>query len=369
MSFLTTADKYFLKTILKHLSSITVLLISVVWLSQSLRFLELIVSNNIDIKSYLLLIIFLLPDLFSILFPICLLISGAHIYQKLISDHEITVLRSTGHSNLQIAKPFLLICAGATFLTSYANIFLVPESFQKFRMYQYNVTNKLSAAVVHPRTFNFIKGVTVYVQNRSIKGELKGVFIHSKGNDLQNSYTITAQTGYIKQDGEQLHLVLLKGIRHEWDKKTKKLSYCAFDNFLYDLTSLVSNKKQYNIKPYERSLRELLNPQFVGGDVILKNRMIAEAHQRLLMPWLCFVNGLILMSVLLFGDLMRRYRKRKIFTAIGICAFFQITLIALINASANHTFLLPIAYSFVIVAMGLFFGLLVYPKRRLFHKG
>jgi lipopolysaccharide export LptBFGC system permease protein LptF len=107
----------------------------------------------------------------------------------------------------------------------------------------------------------------------------------------------------------------------------------------------------------------------VGGDVILKNRMIAEAHQRLLMPWLCFVNGLILMSVLLFGDLMRRYRKRKIFTAIGICAFFQITLIALINASANHTFLLPIAYSFVIVAMGLFFGLLVYPKRRLFHKG
>jgi lipopolysaccharide export system permease protein len=369
MSFLTTADKYFLKTILKHLSSVTVLLISVVWLSQSLRFLELIVSNNIGVKSYFFLIVFLLPDLFSILFPICLLISGAHIYQKFIADHEITVLKSTGYSNLQIAKPFLLICLGATLLTSYANIFLVPESFQKFRMYQHSLTNKLTAAIVHPRTFNFIKGVTVYVQNRSIKGELKGVFIHSKGDNLQNSYTITAQSGYLKHEGENLHLVLLKGIRHEWDKKTKKLSYCAFDNFLYDLTSLTKGAKQYNIKPYERSLRELLDPQFVGTDEILKNRMISEAHQRLLMPWLCIINGLILMSVLLFGDLMRRHRKRKIFTAMGICAFFQITLIALVNASANHTFLLPIAYGFVIVAMVLFFGLLVYPKRTLFRKG
>lgn len=369
MSFLTTADKYFLKMTLKHLSSITVILISVVWLSQSLRFLELIVSNNIGIKSYFMLIIFLLPDLFSILLPICLLISGAHVYQKFISDHEITVLRSTGHSNLQIAKPFLLICVAATALTSYANIFLVPESFQNFRIYQNSITNKLSAAVIHPRTFNFIKGITVYVQNRSIKGQLTGVFIHSVGNDLQNPYTISAQTGYLKYEGNDLHLILLKGIRHEWDKKTKKLSYCAFENFLYDLTPLTSGQKQHSIKPYERSLRELLDPQFTAGDTALKNRMVTEAHQRLITPWLCLINGLILMSVLLYGDLMRRYRKRKIFSAIGICAFFQITLITLINASANHTFLLPIAYGFVIVAMMLFFGLLIYPKRCLFQKG
>ena len=369
MLSLKTIDKYLLQVILRHLFSVTILIVSIVWLSQSLRFLELIVNNNIGIKSYILLIVFLLPDLFAILLPICLLISGAHIFQKLIADHEMTVLRSTGYSNLQIAKPFLIICSLATAIVLYSNIYFIPESFQKFRSYERAIRDHLSSSVIQPKSFNFVKGVTVYVKNRSVSGELKGVFIHSEGSELQNSYSIAAEKGYLKRENDQIHLVLVKGIRHEWDRSTKKLSYCGFDSFLYDLTELTKGQKQYHMKPYEHGLKDLLNPEFVGDNKNLRNRMISEAHQRLLMPWLCIINGFVLMSILLYGDFMRRQRKRKILTAVSTCIFFQIALISMINGAANNPFLLPLAYGFVIGGILFFFGLLVFPQKMFFKKG
>lgn len=363
VSFFTTMDRYLLKMLLKHLASVTFLVVSIVWLSQSLRFLELIVNNSIGISSYISLIVFLLPDLFAILFPICLLITGAHIYQKLISDHEITVLRSTGYSNFQIAKPFLAICLSATVLILYSNIFLVPQSFQQFRSYQHRLQHKLSSSVLHPQAFNLVKGVTVYVQNRSIKGELSGILIHGESGPHAFPYTIAAEKGYLKRENDHLYLVLLKGVRHEWNIQTKQLSSCGFDNFLYDLTALTTPDKRTVIKPYERSLKELLYPDFAGSDQVIRNRMKAEAHQRLLMPFLCLANGLILMALILFGDLIRRQRKRKISIAIMTCVVFQIAVIAMINASSNVPAFIPIAYTFMGFVIFGFLGLLFYPKR------
>jgi len=84
---LSTIDRYIALTLLKSLILFSLLIVGIVWLSQSLRFLELIVQNNIGFSSYLYLIFFLLPDLLSNLLPICLLLAGIQVYQKLIADH------------------------------------------------------------------------------------------------------------------------------------------------------------------------------------------------------------------------------------------------------------------------------------------
>lgn len=347
-------DRYILKSLVSHLLSVTALIVGMVWLSQSLRFLELIVNDNIGLKSYLYLVIFLLPDLLSILLPICLLIAGIQVYQKMIAENEIAVLRSTGHSNFQIAKPLLLLGGLATAFALFCNIFLIPESFKRFRAFEHKVKNELSASMIHPGTFNAIKGNTVYVNERSLKGDLKGVFIHQV--EEKNEFSIVAERGYLKREDDKLNLILIKGHRQEWDVETQKLSFFYFENLTYDLSLLLPKESVRATKPYERTLAELLNPEKTTTDATTHRRMIIEGHQRLLTPWLCLLQVLILMGIILSGDLRRRQRKGKILASVIIAALMQVLIISLLNASVQVPFLFYAAYGimfFGIIGFGL----------------
>lgn len=342
-----TIDRYIFKMLSAYILSISILVIGMVWLSQSLRFLELIINNSIGLKSYIFLVIFLLPDLISILLPICLLIAGTQVYQKLIADNEMIVLRSTGYSNFQIAKPFLTIGVILTLLTLLSNVFLIPESFKKFRSFEHQIKNELSASVIQPGTFNAIKGTTVYVQERSLQGQLKGVFIHQSAADGKVPFIITAEAGKLIKENNTLNLLLFKGNRQEWNPETDKLSFFHFENCVYDLNTLIPQDQPRPKKPYERSLNELLNPEDITQDETTKQRMVIEGHQRIILPWLCIINALIVMSTLLFGDLKRRQRKRKIVTCISLAATIQISIIILLNMSVKIPSLLWLVYIFL----------------------
>lgn len=369
MKILKTIDKYILANLMKSLIVLTLLVVGVVWVSQSLRFLELIVNNNVGIQSYFYLVLFLIPDLFSMVFPFCLLISGIQIYQKMIADHEIAVLRSTGYSNFQIARPFLMVCFLATLFSLYSNIFLIPESFKKFRSYEHQIRNELSASVIKPGTFNLVKGIMVYVKERSSLGHLKGVFIYAKEDNEKNGYVIAAEDGTLKKTEDELLLILKNGSRQEWDHHKNMISSCGFETFSYDLKQLVKeDKNERNIKPMERSLRELLNQESSDMSILQKRRFIAEAHQRIIMPFLCLLNGFTLMGCLLYGDLRRRQRKRKIFYGVFSSVSIQLLLIALINASTNNPLLIGVSYVILGMSMLFFGGLLIAPASFSFFK-
>ena len=355
---INTIDRYIFKMLLAYIVSISILVIGMVWLSQSLRFLELIINNSIGLKSYIFLVIFLLPDLISILLPICLLIAGIQVYQKLIADNEMLVLRSAGYSNFRIAKPFLIIGVVLTLLTLLSNIFLIPESFKKFRSFEHQIKNELSSSVIQPGTFNAIKGATVYVQERSLKGQLKGIFIHQSAENGKLPFVITAETGQLIKENKMLNLLLFNGHRQEWNKDTEKLSFFYFENCAYDLNILLPQDQPRPKKPYERSLKELLNPEDLTHDHVIKQRMIVEGHQRILLPWLCIINTLIVMSILLFGDLKRRQRKRKIIICICVAAAIQVSVIILLNMSVQLPFLLWFTYCFIFLSIALFSALL-----------
>lgn len=353
-----TVDRYIFGCVMRPLISLTLLIIGIVWLSQSLRFLELIVNNSVGIKTYLNLILYLIPDLFSTLFPICLLICGVQIYQKMIADNEIAVLRSSGFSNVQIARPFLIVCALGTAFCLLSNIFIIPEAYKKFSVYQHQIRGQLSAAMIKPGTFNQIQGVTVYVRERQNVDELKGVFIHVNDTPEKSGYVITAEEGRLKRMGDQLILMLMNGARQEINKKTNGVVLSGFESFSYDLTPLIKGNDTRSVKPMERSLKELLNPVMYEQDQLTQKRLIAEGHQRILIPFLCILNGLVTLSILLYGDLRRRQRKRKVALSILVAGLIQIALIGILNGSSKNPSLIGVSYA-TLMACIIFFGIML----------
>ncbi len=343
--------RYIFKKLFNVTLGLSFILIGIVWLTQSLRFIEIIVNHNISLKTYLSLIVCLIPDLLSTILPICLLISGLYTYHKLKSDHELHILYSIGLSPSQVARPLLLL--GLLLMSSVflINIYVAPLSFQHFRKQEYQIRNQFSLSWIREGTFNLVKGVTTYVREHTRQGELKGVFIYNPQNQnttLQSNkgvpYTIIAESGAIEKNQGGLFFVLKKGIRQELNPVTQKISLFSFDVLKYHLPTDQDNADVRLTKPYEKPLGELFNPP-ADTDPRLVAKMRVEGHQRLLLPWIAIINALLAAAFTLRGNLNRRQSRYKIFLAATVSILIHTTVVTLLNLSVQNFYTINVAYS------------------------
>jgi lipopolysaccharide export system permease protein len=354
---MSLVTRHIFKYLLTSLAFLTTVLTTGVWLTQSLRFVDIIVNQNVSIGGYFTLVGFLIPDLIAIVLPICILISVLFTYNKLITDHELSIFRSCGLSNWRLARPTLILAFFTAISVGFINIYFVPISFRNLRDMEHKLRNEFSSSFVQDGMFNTLRGVTVYAKTRSVNGDLGGVFIHSIGHNSsssgakKNPFTIISKHGaIIEKDGKKSLLMLLNGTRQEKDESTGKVSFFHFKTLNYDLDQLASNLQERIIKPYERSLSHLLDPPDKATlSPAIRAQLYAEGHQRLLPPLLVLLFSLVGSSALLSQELNRRGRQKRIGFAIGIAICINIGLIALINMNGRWPLTIPLAYFSVIL--------------------
>lgn len=353
--YMSLVTRHILKYLFTSLVFLATVLTTGVWLTQSLRFIEVIVNQNVSIGGYFSLVGFLIPDLIAIVLPVCILISVLFTYNKLIADHELSIFRTCGLSNWRLARPALILALFMACLVAFINIYLVPISFRHLRDMEYQLRNEFSSSFVQDGMFNTLRGITVYARTRAVNGDLDGVFIHSIGQGpsqlKRNPFTIVAQHGTIvEKEGKKSLLMLLNGTRQEKDEKTGKVSFFHFKTLTYDLDQLATNIQERIIKPYERSLTDLLSPPDADNlPLATKAQLYAEGHQRLLPPFLVILFTLIGLSTLLPQELNRRGRQKRIALAIGLAATIHIGLISLINLNSRWGITIPLAYGAILL--------------------
>jgi lipopolysaccharide export system permease protein len=370
---MSLVTRHILKYLFTSLAFLATVLTTGVWLTQSLRFVEIIVNQNVSIGGYFSLVGFLIPDLLAIVLPICMLISVLFTYNKLIADHEMSIFRTCGLSNWRLARPALILALLMACFVAFINIYLVPISFRHLRNMEYQLRNEFSSNFVQDGTFNTLRGVTVYARARSMNGDLNGVFIHSIGqsadasNLKRNPFTIVAEHGTIvEKEGKRSLLMLFKGTRQEKDGRTGKVSFFHFETLSYDLSQLATNIQERIIKPYERPLSDLFNPPDADTlHPITKAQLQSEGHQRLLPPFLVILFTLIGLSALLPQELNRRGRQRRIMGVIGLAASIHIGLVSLININGRWHITILLAY-LAMALIGLF-SLVILEKQGLFY--
>lgn len=345
-------SRYIFKKLFGVTLGLSFTLIGIVWLTQSLRFIEIIVNHNISLRTYLSLIICLIPDLLSTILPICLLISGLYTYHKLKSDHELHILYSSGLSPIQVARPLLLLGFFLMSLIFVINIYIAPLSFQHFRKQEFQIRNQFSLSWIREGSFNLVKGITTYVREHTKEGDLKGVFIYNPQNQGA-PYTIIAESGAVEKNKDGLFFVLKKGIRQELNPATQKISLFSFDVLKYHLPTNQDHNDVRLTKPYEKPLNELFNPS-VDTDPRLVAKMRVEGHQRLLLPGITIVNALLAAVFTLLGSLNRRQSRHKIFLGAILSLIIHTSTVTLLNLSAQHLYALKIAYSAVAFVIILF---------------
>ena len=107
---------YLTGQILTAMLFVVVSLTCVIWLSQSLRFVDLIVNRGIPITTLITLTVMLMPTWLSIVLPIATFGSTLFVYNRLANDREMVVMAAAGISPLRLARPAMGVAGLATLL-------------------------------------------------------------------------------------------------------------------------------------------------------------------------------------------------------------------------------------------------------------
>ncbi|MEQ8166013.1 MAG: LptF/LptG family permease, partial [Alphaproteobacteria bacterium] len=97
-------NKYVLRQLLVGMVIVTIGLTCVIWLTQSLRFVDMIVNRGLTAGTFVYLTMLLLPNFLSIILPIAVFTVVVFTYSKLISDRELIVMRAAGLSQVALAR-------------------------------------------------------------------------------------------------------------------------------------------------------------------------------------------------------------------------------------------------------------------------
>ncbi len=343
----------------------TVAICFAMWMTQSLRLVELIINRSLPISMFFYLATLLLPRFLAIVLPVAVFGATLFTYHKLISDNEIVVLRAAGSSHFAIASPGIIAASILTLATYALSLYLVPASFRNFKDLQHKVRNDYSLVLLQEGVFNTVAdGITVYVRERDANGELHGIMVHDNRNpDLPVTYQ--AESGALIHSENGPRVMLVNGNRQQVDRTKGQLSMLYFDRLPFDIGQVKLADQVRWREPQERYLDELLRPDQSKGDRFYHDKLIAEGHRRLASPLLPLTYSVIAMAVLLCGPYNRRGQFYHVLIAIALTVTLLITSLGLPHLVTKSPVLMPLLYanSIVPLMIGLYL-LAVPPKRR-----
>jgi lipopolysaccharide export system permease protein len=283
LSHPTQIDRYLLRQLGLAVVAVTSGLVALIWLTQSLRFVELVVNRGLSFRVFFELTGLLIPSFVAVILPITTFVVVQFVYQRLAGDREITVMRAAGLSPLALARPALVLVLLLVCCSYLLNLWIVPAAFGAFRQYNFEIRNRVAAFLLQEGVFTPVSDdLTVYVRSRSPDGTLNGILVDDARQ--KNSHaTIIAERGRLVANGGTPRVLLFDGSRQEIDKQTGRLNVLTFAENAVDLSDPNKTEETRIRDPQEMSLWELFNPAGIAPERDY-NKLYAEAHRRLASP-------------------------------------------------------------------------------------
>lgn len=346
-------DRYILRQLAGPMVFLTLGLTGIVWLTQSLRFVDMIVNRGLSAAEFLYITFLLMPGILVLILPIALFCAILYAYHRLGNDSEIIVMRAAGLSQRSLAVPAVIV-AVITALATYAlTLYLTPLGFRTFKDRQFTVRSNFASVLIQEGVFNeLMEGITVYVRARGSSGELLGILVHDN-RDTKEPVTIMAERGLLVDTSDGPRFIMENGNRQVVGQDTRQLSLLYFEKYALDLGLIAASPENRWREAGERYLDELWNPGTGHDDKKNADRFLAEAHKRLTMPLHAIVFALIAVAGLLSGDFNRRSEWRRIATVSILALAFEIASLALVPLIGKTPSLAPLMYVNVALAWGL----------------
>ena len=321
---------YILLNFLKPFLIISFVLTSVVWLSRSLKYIDLIINKGLSLPSYFWFVSLIAPKILALLLPLISFVAIIYTYQKLKTNSEIIVMESFGLSKIFIMLPSIIFGFIVAIILFLIEAYISPNNYKTFKTFQADLRNNFMISVIQEGSFhNPIQGLTVFIDKIKRDGSVKNILIHDNRNKKIES-TIIAKEGVLSNFSSQPSITVFNGTRYVYNKKDQNTSILNFAKYEFQINV---NKKIETVRfkqVEERTLKELLfpNPSFSNR---LKNELLAEGHRRLSSPLLAIFMCILASFSILFGEMKKKMLLKNIIICSSIAVLTQAVYISIMS--------------------------------------
>ncbi len=315
----------------------------IVWLTQSMRILDLIVDKGIELRDFFYIASLLLPSLFYIITPIALTMTIAAVINRLRHDREVIVLKSIGLTDIQILRPFLYFAILVSLFNYFISLYAMPRCYREFKELSMHFRNNYASMLLQEDVFSTqIGNLTIYIGRFAEGGQLDDIFINDRRNPEVDK-TITARSGSLKTLQNSGHLELMHGTIQEKNNISGKIAIVHFDHYKMIMDMSLTNINQLRGRgENEQYLHELLFPANMPADEVWRSRV--HGHQRLIWPAFNISLSMFVAIWLLAQPYNRRQRAAGgIFPSIIVAAFIILAML-FYSAAKNNIYFLPLMY-------------------------
>ncbi len=287
------------------------LLTAVIWLTQSLRLLDLVINRGQSAPTFLYLTMLIIPSLLVIILPIAFFAGTLFALHKLNADSELVVMSAAGFSRAQIAVPVFISALVVMALTYLCGLYLMPAGQRAMKDKVVDIRADIGAALLNEGEFNTpVQGLTVFIREIDSDGTIRGVLVHDNRN-VKHPITYLAVSGELAQTPAGARLIMFDGTVEESGRAGAQLSVLKFQRYVFDLDQFASPTRVTDRATSERYLPELFWPNSRLPPK-LRNAYIAEGHNRLSQPLYCVVFALIALAAVLRGRRARAANALRI---------------------------------------------------------
>lgn len=353
-------NSYILKQIFVGFALVTFSLMAILWLTQSLRFVQLVTNKGLPLGLFIQMTSLLMPRLFALLSPIAMFSASLFVYNRMLSDRELVVMKSAGISPWKNALPATYFGIIMSFFGIYMVNLGIPQAEAAFSELEWKVKNDVSHLMFKEGQFTQVQyGLTVFITEHEKDGSMSGILLNDERNPKSKT-TITSEKGRVVYTEKGPRIILVNGIRQEINPGTKQFSSLAFDRYSVDFGgNNYQQEKEEGVR--EKNLFELLNAR---SDKTLTekqaDRYIVEGHKRLVNPFYNLLFVLLGCVGLIVGNFNRRGQSKIISLSILAMIIVQSLELVFENLAAKHISLLFLLYANLLLPLGICIYLLLF---------
>jgi lipopolysaccharide export system permease protein len=326
-------DRYLLSQMIVLFGFFSLVLVSVYWINRAVILFDQLIADGQSAAVVLEFTALSLPNVVRLVLPMSAFIAAVYVTNRMTSDSELVVVQATGFSSFRMARPVVVFGLVVALMMAVLVHFLVPMSRERLADRNVEISNNITARLLTEGQFlHPTKGVTFYLRAISEEGELLDVFLSDERNPARSTIFMARRAFLVREDTGP-KLILFEGMAQTLDTGTGRLVVTNFDDFAYDIGSLLTkgNARSRDVREYDTATLLWPTPEALAATGAARAVFRYEANLRLAQPFSPLVAALIGFSALLVGGFSRFGVWRQILLAVVLLIIVQL----LENAAAS----------------------------------
>lgn len=351
---ITIFEKYVFK-ILAMTTLVTALSLTlIILLTQSIRYLELVISSDASVLYFLLMLSLAIPKFLEAILPLAFMIACIYTARRLMNDREIIIMSASGASYYKIARGFFIFTFIMMVIQFLLSAWGAPIASSKLQETRSAVKSQYATLMFRERVFNTLgNGLTAYVEKRNGLNEIQNLMIHDSKGALNEGKTTTiiAKRGIVNLTDNSQQLLVYSGVQYVRDTKTNQITRLDFEQYTLDIPSEKATVAIRWKEPEERLFSSLFINQETGHprDINKSLEFIAEINKRISTPFLYLAYVLCIVSFLFLGAWDRRSQAIPVVKAGAAIVMVQAMHIIMFNEARDIIWLNVGMYIIVVI--------------------